>query len=83
MPEPAKRPAIATEALSLVLPVHNAGADLDALVSPWVDFLERRQRPYEVLLVNDGSTDDTAARADELAQKWPALRCFNHRRRRP
>jgi len=78
MPEPPKRPAIQTAALSLVLPVYNAGADLDALLAPWVEFLERRQRPYEVLLVNDGSSDDTATRADELAQKVPTLRVQHH-----
>src|SRR4051812_45019758 len=78
MPEPPKRPPIATAALSLVLPVHNAGADLDALGAPWRVFSARRKRPYEVLRVNDGSTDDTAARADELVQKTPALRVFHH-----
>src|SRR5262245_14543281 len=78
MPEPAKRPAIATEPLSLVLPVHNAGADLDALLAPWVEFLERRKRPYEVLLLNDGSGDDTGTRADELARQVPTLRVHHH-----
>ncbi len=78
MPEPPKRPPIATAALSLVLPVHNAGADLDALLAPWVEFLDQRKRPHEILLVNDGSSDDTAARADELAQKLPKLRVHHH-----
>jgi glycosyltransferase involved in cell wall biosynthesis len=78
MPEPAKRLPIATAALSLVLPAHNAGADLDALLAPWVEFLERRQRPYEILLVNDGSTDDTGARADELARQHKTLHVHHH-----
>lgn len=78
MPEPPKRPAIESATLSLVLPVYNAGGDLEALLTPWVECLERRQRPYEVLLVNDGSSDDTAARADALAQTVPTLRVHHH-----
>ena len=78
MPELGKRPAIKTAALSWCLPVYNAGADLDALLTPWIEFLQHRKQPYEVLLINDGSSDDTAARAADLAQKVLTLRVHHH-----
>jgi glycosyltransferase involved in cell wall biosynthesis len=39
-------------------------------------------RPYELILVNDGSSDDTGPRADALVERWPALRVLHHAERK-
>jgi hypothetical protein len=51
--------------VSTIIPVHNR-ADLlrDAVASA----LAQTYRPIEILIINDGSLDDTAAVADELAR---------------
>lgn len=66
--------------LSIVVPAFNEGANITPVVreivetiaaSPWVG-------AYEVVLVNDGSTDDTGAVMDRLKQELPQLRVFHH-----
>src|SRR5438105_6139370 len=78
MPEPAERPPIATQPISLVLVAHNAAADIEGVVKSWRAQLDGLARPYEILLVNDGSTDDTTMLADMLAAKNPRLRVIHH-----
>ena len=57
--------------LSLVVPVYNEAGNILPLVGSAVDVLRALGRPFEIILVNDGSTDSTA---DEIAQahdRWP------------
>ena len=39
--------------------------------------LETVQRPYEVILVNDGSSDDTLNQLKQSSSNWPATRIIN------
>jgi glycosyltransferase involved in cell wall biosynthesis len=73
-----ERPPIATAPLSVVLPAFNAGPELQELLADWVKELDRLERPYEIILVDDASTDDTATTAEELAVQCPALRVLRH-----
>ena len=41
------------------------------------EVLARDQRTYEVVLVNDGSTDDTLNELKGIASSWPAVRIVN------
>jgi glycosyltransferase involved in cell wall biosynthesis len=49
--------------VSLVLPAFNCATHIEANVAEVVHTLERLERPFEVLVVCDGSTDGTAAAA--------------------
>ena len=40
MPEPAERPPIATQPISLVLVAHNAAADIEGVVKSWTTQLD-------------------------------------------
>ena len=53
--------------LSLVVPVFNEGANVDALVARLCSVLDRIGLPYEIVFVDDGSADDTLARISVLA----------------
>jgi glycosyltransferase involved in cell wall biosynthesis len=70
------------EAITLVLPVHNAGTALEPSLGVWLDYLARTGREYEFLIVDDGSTDGTAAKARDLAEKRKQVRVLTHEKRR-
>ncbi len=57
-------------AISILLPARNAGATLDAC---WRSILRQTERDWECVLVDDGSDDDTLARARALARDDPRL----------
>lgn len=60
--------------LSLVIPVYNEAGNILPLVSSSVRTLDAIGRPYEVILVNDGSTDATADEIAEASRQWPPVR---------
>jgi undecaprenyl-phosphate 4-deoxy-4-formamido-L-arabinose transferase len=66
---------MARRALSVVVPVYNSAPGLEALVTrihaALADF------DVELVLVNDGSADDSWARIVELAERHAGLRGFN------
>jgi glycosyltransferase involved in cell wall biosynthesis len=66
--------------LSVVIPIFNESENVEALCREFVETLDAWGRPYEILLVDDGSTDDSFARLTRLQQQWPQLRVIQFRR---
>ena len=60
--------------LSVVIPAYNESHRIEATLSAVQHYLEGRAYSYEVIVVDDGSRDDTVARVQALATHWPALR---------
>ena len=61
---PMVNPLIVERLVSTIIPVHNRPTMLREAVA---SVLAQTYRPIEIIIVDDGSTDDTAAAADELA----------------
>jgi glycosyltransferase involved in cell wall biosynthesis len=76
--EPSQLPPIAAAPISVVLPAHNAESSLDQVVNDWLAYLDGLQREYEILLIDDGSTDGTGKRAEALAASRPRVRVLGH-----
>ncbi len=66
--------------VSLVLPAYNEAGVLDDNIAEIMRYLRTLEARYhfEVLLVNDGSRDNTAEVADALAAKYSSLRAIHH-----
>ncbi len=63
----------ATHMLSIVIPAHNEVGYLETIVRDLTDALRARERSFEVIVVENGSTDMTFALARQLAAEVPEL----------
>lgn len=82
MPELPRLPPIASQPLSVVLLAHNRAHHLETALSSWVTFLNGLDREYEIIVVDDGSTDGSAALADKLASSYRRVVVLRHDRAR-
>ncbi len=64
--------------LSLVLPAHNEAGNIEAVVRRAVEVLPAYTDDFEIIVVNDGSRDDTPRIVDRLAQEDGRIRLVNH-----
>jgi dolichyl-phosphate beta-glucosyltransferase len=60
--------------LSIVIPAYNEEARLPGTLDRVCRYVHGRPFPVEVVVVDDGSRDGTAAVVERIAQGWPALR---------
>jgi glycosyltransferase involved in cell wall biosynthesis len=61
--------------LSVAAPAYNEADGIAALVADWHDFLAGQDlADFEIVICNDGSTDDTGTVLDRLALAYPRLR---------
>ena len=66
--------------LSLVIPIRNESPNIDALYVEMTEALERWGRSYEVLAIDDGSTDDSFERLVRCQARDPRWRIIRFRR---
>ena len=76
----ALEPLLTTHSLSVVLPVYNEEQIIVTTVEQVLDYLAGRVGDFEVIVVNDGSSDRTAALLSDLARRDPRLRVLTHER---
>lgn len=62
--------------VSVVVPVYNPGNCIDGCIRSMLD-QSLPADEYEVLFIDDGSTDETPARLDKLADKHPQFRVIH------
>src|ERR1035437_4014380 len=68
--------------ISAVLPAYNQAANLTPVVEAVLDALIDVVPAYEVIIVDDGSTDATRRIANELASLHPEVRVLHRARSR-
>lgn len=66
--------------LSIIVPAHNEEDNVEPLYHALLDSLAALGRTYEIIVVDDGSTDETYARLIRLASADPRLKLVELRR---
>jgi dolichyl-phosphate beta-glucosyltransferase len=64
--------------LSVVIPAYNEAGRLPESLAKALEYLEGRPYPFEVIVVDDGSDDDTASLIEEMAREHPVLRVIRN-----
>lgn len=59
---------------SIIIPAHNEAARILPYLRSITSYMQDRGRPYEVLVIDDGSTDTTAALVETAASSLPHIR---------
>ncbi len=72
------RDPIADSPMSVVLFDHNADAFVMSFLKKWRKTLDSLEREYEIIFVDDGSSDDTATKVEEFAAKNANVRVLKH-----
>src|SRR2546423_15594389 len=68
--------------LTVFFPAYNDSGTIASMVIRAVQAASELTPDFEVIVVNDGSSDATAAIADELARTYPNVRVVHHPRNR-
>ncbi len=64
--------------LSAVVPFFNEGESILTVLGELRSALDALGLTYEVVAVDDGSTDDTGQKLQQIARSWPQLRVLRH-----
>src|SRR5687768_18387083 len=71
-------PANRRPGLSVFFPAYNDSGTIASLVITALKTARRLTPDFEIIIVNDGSPDNTAEIADELARTYPEVRVVHH-----
>lgn len=66
--------------ISITIPIYNEHGAIEALFAKIKEVMERHGHPYEVIFVNDGSTDGSGALLNEIAAQNPEAKVVHFRR---
>ncbi len=64
--------------LSIVIPAYNEGSRIGKALGPTIDYLKSRPYASEILVVSDGSRDDTRAVAEGYQAGFPGLQVLEY-----
>src|SRR6266545_197620 len=65
--------------LSVIIPAMNEAGGIGDVLTMYVEGLRRAGMPFEIVVVNDVGTDNTAEILQDVAQVYPEVRGFNRR----
>ena len=76
-----KSPTETAALVSVVLPAYNEANKLEVAVAKISQALKEDEYPFEIIIAEDGSTDGTAEKAEELAHKYSYVKHVHREKR--
>lgn len=70
------------KSLSVFFPVYNEEANLEILIKQAIRIIPKLATRYELLIINDGSTDDSLKIAKKLRSQFKQVKIFSHKNNR-
>ena len=64
--------------ISIILPALNEEGNIEAAVKDIQSYFDSREEKYEIIVINDGSTDSTGDIAERLAKENGSVRVIHH-----
>jgi dolichyl-phosphate beta-glucosyltransferase len=68
--------------LSIIIPAYNEEKRLPQTLSKVIDFISQQTYSVEILIINDGSTDNTASLVEDLAKNESQIKLIDNRENR-
>jgi len=65
--------------LSIITPAFNEEKNLEKTVRNFNNYLKNQNYDFEIIIVNDGSSDKTAEVADKLSAEFPYIKLINNK----
>lgn len=65
--------------LSVIIPAYNESRKITQTLTEAADYLIQKQYEFELIVVNDGSADDTAGEVRRLAQRFPQIKLIDNK----
>ena len=64
--------------LSVIIPAYNEALVIEDSLNKIISFLQQQKAEWEIIVVDDGSTDATAGRVKEYLKEWPQVHLCRH-----
>ena len=80
MPVASPGGSAADRSLSVIIPAYNESENIVATLENVTTALEPLALPHEILVIDDGSRDDTAALVETMAARFPRVRLLKNER---
>lgn len=64
--------------ISIVIPTYNEGKRISGTLESIISFLQKKDYTYEIIIVDDGSTDLTVKKVEEIKSKNPEIKIIQN-----
>jgi len=62
--------------ISIVIPVYNEAKNITLLTEELVSILPKLKKTWEIIFIDDGSTDESLQALEAVSNKWAGIRVF-------